>query len=684
MLLVLSIVLATLQAPADTRTALARLESDSGAERGDAERWLSANLEVRDFALVAEAATRASLEARARLVHALGAEQRHFELALLLSFDRESGARRMGREALERQAAGWFGPAILAAQARTDATLERELNGRFAGRFSVRPLEHDLDELLDMLARLAPAARGTALQDGRIALAVDSVLYADPPDSALRAESDAVLEGNFDELLFGVLEGRGARMQGFGFDGPHPWLCVLHAPDAGNAMALEHIWRWCREVGEYGDRPRGAGAARALAACGWPAPLIWLERRWLATRDRNALAGLLAAASRGRVVGALCTSATVGELVVLADAACDSESASEARWSRDIARALARVPRIGSDKLDLTQVVLAGWNTASEQGRTWRANVIAGMGRADERWRLQVREQLVRGGSSLAPVARLAYLRALAATEISAAVEPWSLAADKTLLERVVRDRAEAQFLAHAQICGARPPAAWRGADGLDLGGAREHTLALIWMSARDEDLDQVVELARARWNVAGWPIALGDALAERVALGDTRRVQALCERLQSAAKGDERAELVALFAGVLSTERCEARLSSLLSTASPKDGDLPAIAAALRANVSEELTQRAVDVLLARAQLSFAPTRLDDSAWIDASERATRNLLVRGETLRAARLVRGLKAVLRTHDEHWLRKPLRENRWPRPTGPEPESLEALDAPFDG
>lgn len=682
MLFVLAIVLASLQAPADTREALARLESDSGAERADAERWLSANLDARDFALVAEATTRGSLEARARLVHALGSDQRHFDLALLLSLDREPGVRRMGREALERQAGSWFGPAVISGQARSDAALELELYGRFAGRFSVRPLEHDLDELLDLLARLAPPARATALRDGGLALAVDSVLYADPPDSALRAASQALLEGSFDELLFDALEGRGVRMQGFGFDGPHPWLCVLHAPDAGDATALEHIWRWCREVGEYGDRPRGAGAARALAACGWPAPLAWLERRWLATRDRNALAGLLTAASRGRVVGSLCTGAMVGELVALADAACAGASSSDARWSREIARGLARVPRIGRDKEDLTQVVLAGWSEASEPGRTWRANVIAGMGRADERWRSQVREQLVRSGSSLAPVTRLACLRALAATEVAAVVEPWSVAADRALFELIVRDRAQAQFLAQAQLCGARPPAAWRDGSEVDLGGAREHALAVLWMGVRDEDLDDAVELARLRWSAEGWPVELGDELAARVALGDTRRVEALCARLESAAKDDPRAELVALFAGVLPAERCKARLSSLLSIASPADADLPEIAAALTADVGDELTERAVKVLLARVTNSFKPVRRDDGAWIAACERATRNLLVRGETSYAALLVREIKAVLSTH-EHPLRKPLRENRWPRPTGPEPESLEALDAPFE-
>jgi hypothetical protein len=72
---------------------------------------------------------------------------------------------------------------------------------------------------------------------------------------------------------------------------------------------------WSRDLLDPREARRRAGAARALATCGWSAPLEWLERRWLAG-DGAALEGVLLAASRGRVVPSLASQARVRELLV--------------------------------------------------------------------------------------------------------------------------------------------------------------------------------------------------------------------------------------------------------------------------------------------------------------------------------------------------------------------------------
>src|SRR5687767_3392182 len=68
----------------DVQGALAKLGAPRAAERLAAERWLAAHLAPGDLPSLALAATHSDAESLRRLEIALGGDDRHFELAVLL------------------------------------------------------------------------------------------------------------------------------------------------------------------------------------------------------------------------------------------------------------------------------------------------------------------------------------------------------------------------------------------------------------------------------------------------------------------------------------------------------------------------------------------------------------------------------------------------------------------------
>ena len=93
----------------DVPRALAQLSADAVDARAEAERWLAVHLKASDFDLAAETAKSSGLEARTRLTRALGSDERHFELAVLLFVDAEPELSRIGADAMFALAERWFG-----------------------------------------------------------------------------------------------------------------------------------------------------------------------------------------------------------------------------------------------------------------------------------------------------------------------------------------------------------------------------------------------------------------------------------------------------------------------------------------------------------------------------------------------------------------------------------------------
>jgi hypothetical protein len=709
------LMLATIASAQDTRAQLARLSSDSGRERVDAERWLAVHLKSEDLALVAEAAVKAPTEARTRLTRALSCDDRHFDLAVLLLTDREPALHHLGHEVIGEMAVRWFGDGDLAPVTDSQALLET-LHGRFIGNFSVRPFEHEFDELIDMLARNAPTPlsppQSPRIEGEGLPIVVDPLLYAemqlkDSANNAMPASGgDEVLEGGFETLLFNAVTKRGARINGFGFKGPHPWLRVSELADVASDDALELIERWCVDVIQYPERPRGEGSARALAACGWPAPLSWLEQRWRSSEDRNALSGLLLAAGRGRVSADLATTKSVKVLLAGGGERGASLRPDADAFARRVMRALAACPSIGSDGSDLSAAVAEGASPAFARDYNARALILASYGRAPDAWRADMRKQLADSTQSLDDSDRLARLRCLACTQPAGANDkPWSLVANESMLARLEHDRAEAQFLAWTQRVFATPPAEWSAPANVAKFADAQRLLVIEWWLVSQSGIDNSARLA-LDWIAAGKSLVkLGDMLGERVRIGDGARVERMLTRVKELG-GAERAdafERVALVAGVLAREPAEKLVKSMLALHPPHSADLPLLGASA-AQLSIATANELVDALLDAAKRGMSVSNALDEPWTDACERASIALFARsgsnpgdrpywgekpnigsalavkpGAAVEPERRLLSQLETLLIIAKHPLARALADNSWPRLPGARPVSLEALE-----
>jgi hypothetical protein len=677
-------------AAGDVEGELARLRSPSAAERAAAERWLAAHLEPDDLAAVAETALAGEFEVRARLTNAIGSDERHFDLAVLLACEPEPALRRLGASAIDAMAARWFGSSTLPPIGA--AKLEERLAGLFAQPFALRWAAGALAEDFERLARARPAIDGGSERKDSIGIALDPLLAV---ESGLRrdaapvpggAAKEAWLEGVFDALLFDLARAHGVELEAFGFGGPHPWIRVVHPadsgrPDAGGQNGVELVVRWCREVIEFGDRPRGEAAARAVAGTAWTGAIAWLERRWRRFGDRAALAGVLLAASRGQVAPGLAGAKSVEALLAEADAALAAGGPVELRFAGDVAAALARVPPVSADAHDdPATVVLRGFEQASPAGRRLRAVIVAGMRRAPEPWRAARAADLARTPSVLDAQTSLAYLRALAETERGEPAQ-FELAPAAPLLELAERLRGGAELVTWARAAGARPPGAWRDPRGVPREASDATRLtALDWWIAFDPQAgaEHIVQ-----WIESSRPLApLGDRLADRVARGDGARVERAFEiarerASEALASGLDRAEA---FAGTLSIERAR-ELEARSTAAAPVAGaDLPLLGALAGRLATEDAVKRLVDALAPWIDAAKKAPATTAAPWADAASRAYRGLRAAGPQAdrEAERLLEALKASMRgaTHE---VKRRLHDGSWPPPPAGPVRSLAVAD-----
>ncbi|QDU69116.1 hypothetical protein [Engelhardtia mirabilis] len=277
-----------------------RLTAPQAAERWRAERELAAQLRPEDLGDLGAILEVAGAEQRLRIAAALGSRDEHMGLAAALAADLRVRLREVGE---------W---AILAAL------------GRWREGLQAQPLR--AEPLAGALARQAGRQRTARFRlEGGISLAqaLDALFeHAQPPvaiviDPALRSTPIAApgawesLEGTWTELLDGLVATRAIGMDAaFVIDEDQselaqvvfvrltrPELVGIDPPDA-------QIARWMRDA-QSRVGPVAARGARALGECGWPAALDWLGRRWVASADPAALAGLVVAARRGSLSPAL-------------------------------------------------------------------------------------------------------------------------------------------------------------------------------------------------------------------------------------------------------------------------------------------------------------------------------------------------------------------------------------------
>jgi len=383
---------------------LDRLASGSAAERNRAQRWLAANLRLDDYPDLAGSARGADPETARRLVHALGSDDRHLALAVLLFDEPEEEVVAVGEQAFDELVASWCPGA--ASQPVSRHEVLRALREVPGAELVLRPAPvrdgggESVFETLDRLARLGgfgvPLVVAPSLADRRFE---HGVLQGTPLDllADLRVRANLSYAGVGD--WSGEAPGEGA------------WILVTARGGARLDDGGRRLRRWCRMVESGGSQ--ADAAARALGASAWPAALAWLEKRWVSRRDRAALEGVLAAAQRGRIASFLNSVAERRQLIGVADQMLASGTAEGRGLALRIARALARAGAMTLGGEDRSGELFNHWEELSETRRYLRLVIAEGQhsGRSD------VRERLLQGVEDprpAHPALRLQGLRALA------------------------------------------------------------------------------------------------------------------------------------------------------------------------------------------------------------------------------------------------------------------------------
>ncbi len=387
-------------APEDGATKwLERLASGSATERDRAQRWLGANLALEDYPELAAGARRADAETSRRLIDVLGADGAHLGLVALLLTDREPLLETIGEGAFDELVARWC-PGATGTPA-----LASEITDRLAREATfdlvVEPASEALERGIDRLARFGGLG---------IPLVVD-------PASASTPFEHRGFSGTALEILKRIVKERRLAITGIGRwegeqPGPGAWILVSARGGSRSQSGAERLRRWV--VGVERGGTDAARCARALGACGWPAALTWLDRRWSERGDEAALEGVLIAGARGRVSRSLRRHGNRLELLAAADRALASGSTEERRRAERIARALAGAGAMSLGGEDRGGEILEGWERLSPRSRWLRLVVAEGQrsSRSDLRDSLL---EVIEREPGLPPALRFQALRALAA-----------------------------------------------------------------------------------------------------------------------------------------------------------------------------------------------------------------------------------------------------------------------------
>mgnify|MGYP001324052914 CR=1 FL=1 len=658
----------------DTPTKLQALSSASLAERQEAERWLASHLSHEDYPQVAGFVAAADAEARTRLGQALAGSDAHLELAVLLSADGAANARRAGDAALRQMVRRWTGAPQL--EPKGGKELWEALERRFEGVFALDFGAGEFDESLECLARRAPTFVREGGRDARLAIVLDPPLA----ESLLRAQAEGRIagersaqwsEGSLDVLLRELARSRQAYVEVFGLDTPWPWAWVHASPSSAELNGADLLRHWCRNVVAGRDRLRGEAAARALAQSGWPAPLVWLSRLWREDGDRNALAGLLVAAGRGRIATGLVDENAVSAL--LAEFEAREREGSGPRWERfrrEFTLALAQFPAFDLKGAPLSDLV-AKWadrEGASEARRACAAQILAGMRRAPPKWLDGAFAALGRGA---------AFDETYSALRLAAALErkaraPWALALSPATLERALERRVDAQMLAWSEELSAAPPHDAAARERLRVLEAPARALWIDWVlvgnGAPDPAAPLVLDWARDSTALD----ALAERLQARVRLGDGARIAKLLELARADAQGPalERLRRLAVLAGtapMLERQRWFEQLSSKAQLAADDWALLGALAHVGPSPLYAEL-------VLERAKAAVVEDKELESPWIGAFAHAYAGVNGRGDAELAERMRRELWVAVR-RAAHPLRERMEFGAWPPPPGPAPIAL---------
>ena len=665
----------------DARTALGLLDEPDAAARARGERWLAARLAPSDFEAVADALRGADAETRGRIVRALARDERHLDLAARLSVDYDPPVARAGEAAIAALAERWtVSDPTEPFRPQGGEEVGEELVRRFTYIWSMAIPAASLERAVDRLSRVGLGRERVFSRVHETQLVLSPELYAEERRltevrtlEGLTVPENVHRSGPVAGLLEELRRAHGARIEGFDLGGSHPWVLVAERGELGRFAPEELCARWCRTVLQHPDRPLGAGAARALAAMGWPAALAWLEMRWSEAGDRNALSGLLLGAARGRVAPGIATAAFVGDMLRRADRELASPDVESLVFATDVQRALAGLGRLGAAGEDLAPVLVDGFEQASAAELWLRLAVLEGWGHVPASVRTVLVEALrdPQGAWKDARL-RLRALHALAASESPPAV----VVAQPASLFVAARTSGGRELLLEAlERLAADPPEPWRDAGTRAPFDRSAHWIFEWWLGRGALDV-AAAHLAGLLEETDERGLRLLERrLSSRAEAGARETVRAVLERsreeLSQRARGAWR--LVALEADCLAPGDEQELLTQALARGRTDVLLLGALAG--RPGGGE-----AVERVLASLEASLA----DPGQWtmgsreLRAAERALVGLRRAGLDERADRVEREVRRLYR-EAEHPQFPYLATGAWPPRPGLRPRELEALD-----
>jgi len=362
--------------PDDIERMLASLSAERAAERWGAERWLAAHLTPEHLPVLAETALAGGREVQGRLVRALSSDPRHMGMNVLLLTDARKEIALLGQHALEELLLGWSASALetSASEGRWPAALDLGLRA-----YLLDPDRGGLDSALARVDRWGQGPMPLVL-DPSLDPGVARDLKLQAPRAGSTGASQSPIHGSWNQGLTGILNHYGVAASVVGWrgtgesstQGTHPFA-LIHKRRRTPIAASDHVLGWCRGVLKPHDRAWNVASARALAAVGWPAAMMWLEERWLAGDDA-ALEGLLLAARRGRVAPSLLDPDRLSKLFPKIHGLQVNEL-EDLRLLEDLACGVAGLPLPADHKARLTEALLED-PTALDSAARWARLVV--------------------------------------------------------------------------------------------------------------------------------------------------------------------------------------------------------------------------------------------------------------------------------------------------------------------
>ncbi len=650
--------------PADETAAswLAQLDGPTWAQRDLAQRRLAGLLGARDEGLVRAALAAGGTEARVRLAHVLGGEDRLLGMAADLAVDGDEAVARAGRTAL-RLAIERFEP-----WAR-DEPLERdELRAALAEHSGVpldtaRPGAEPLSagELADLLARAQPGAPPIVL--------APEVAGAAAPGRERGADPWSDLTRRVALLANGRLLGFGPRRE------PTPaavrWLVVVPRElSSADCTPAALVSGWCElftrdrtphpATGEESEQR--AAAARALAALGWTPILDWLGRAWLDADDAAAFEGVLLAARRGRPPACIQEPAARAKLwdaldrrlesgerrplhVALALAAAGPPSGATADVDSELARALAGLDPASPARAYMHLVVLEGWGGPGAE-RAFDSGVRDLLERADisPALRFQALRVASRAGTTIPPL-RAADAQALLAHALAA-----------RLLDELAR------LLRGAE---GWPPEVWAdpATDGLLIATEVAVVLADAWLARGREDAAQRY-LARLLDDAEQGP----QRVAALLSVHPLSRLRPAVDRAV-AGRDAGSADMVRVACRVASPPERVRVLEILLARPPASPEEWSAMAALCAGSTGPQATERLVEVLESAPPTVVVPALLN----------VVRGLRAALDETSEREFVQAVRGAVRSKPGSPLDAALRPQVWPPPRETPARNLRELD-----